>query len=131
MNKLSICIALTGAALLSGCASQTGWAPTVDTYNDPKAFRLNQDMQECQQLAAQASGGTAKEAAIGGGVGAVAGAAGGAMLGAIAGNAGTGAALGAVVGGLGGAGQQGLESDKRSKSAYNNCLSGRGHRVIR
>jgi outer membrane murein-binding lipoprotein Lpp len=131
MNKLSICIALTGAALLSGCASQTGWTPTVDTYNDPRASRLNQDMQECQQLAAQASGGTAKEAAIGGGVGAVAGAAGGAMLGAIAGNAGTGAALGAVVGGLGGAGQQGLESDKRYKSAYNNCLSGRGHRVIR
>jgi uncharacterized protein YcfJ len=131
MNNLSMGIAFAGALLLTACASQTGWTPTVDTYNDPNAYRINQDMAECKQLAVQASGGTAKEAAVGAGVGGLLGGAGGAVFGAFSGNPGMGAAIGAAAGGLGGAAKQGFSAEDRYKSAYNNCMSGRGHRVIR
>lgn len=118
--------------LLTGCASVTGWTPTVDTYNDKNAYRLNQDMQDCQQLASQASGGGAgaKEAAIGAGVGGLIGAAGGAALGAVVGSPGTGAAIGAAAGGIGGASKQGMESNDLYKRAYRNCLRQRGHNVV-
>jgi outer membrane murein-binding lipoprotein Lpp len=122
MKKISLTLAILGSMLLAGCASQTGWAPT--------AGHLNQDMAECQQLASQASGGTAKEAAIGAGVGGLIGAAGGAALGAIVGNPGTGAAIGAAAGGIGGASQQGIQSEGHYKNAYNNCLRNRGHKVV-
>lgn len=115
---------------LSGCATQTGWTPTVDTYNDKNSYRLNQDMQECRQLAEQAAGGTAKETAIGAGVGGLIGAAGGAALGAIVGNPATGAAIGAAAGGIGGASKQGIQAEDRFKNAYNSCLRQRGHTVV-
>ncbi len=130
MRKLTIASTTLGCLMLSACASQTGWVPTVDTYNNRNAYRLNQDMQECQQLASHASGGTAKETAIGAGVGGLIGAAGGAALGAIFGNAGTGAAIGAAAGGIGGASKQGFQAEEQYKHAYNSCLRQRGHSVI-
>ena len=130
MKNQSILSAFFVSLALSGCASQTGWTPTVDSYNDPNAARLGQDMSECQQLASHASGGTAKEAAIGAGVGGLIGAAGGAALGAALGNAGTGAAIGAAAGGIGGAGKQGLDSEAQYKHAYSSCLRQRGHKVL-
>ena len=66
-------------------------------------------MTECKQLASQASGGTAKETAIGAGVGGLAGAA----------------------GGFGGAAKQGFSAEDKFKGAYSNCMSGRGHNVLR
>ncbi len=129
MKKISL-ISMAAAGLLSACASQTGWTPTVDTYNDPNASRLNQDMAECQQLASQASGGLGKETLVGAGVGGLIGAAGGAALGAALGNAGTGAALGAATGGIGGGLSQGMNSETQYKHAYTNCLRERGHKVI-
>jgi outer membrane lipoprotein SlyB len=131
MKKLTASIVIVAATLLSGCYSAGGWTPTVDTYNDPNAYRMNQDMVECQQLASHASGGTAKESAIGAGTGALLGAAGGAIIGAFAGNAGTGAAIGAATGGFGGGAYKGLSAEEQYKNAYNNCMSGRGHKVIR
>ena len=131
MNYLSLTSLSLSTLLLTACASQTGWQPTVDTFNDPNAYRLNQDMAECQELAKHASGGTVKETLVGAGGGGRMGAAAGAVGGAIAGNAGTGAAIGAAIGGLGGAAKQGLTAEDKYKHAYNNCMSGRGHRVIR
>lgn len=131
MKKLTTSIVFIGSILISACASQTGWTPTVDTYNDPNAYRINQDMAECKQLAGQASGGTAKEAAIGAGVGGLVGAAGGAVVGAFTGNPGAGAAIGAAAGGFGGAAKQGFSAEDRYKNAYNSCMSGRGHHVVR
>jgi len=131
MKKLTSSIGLIGGILLSACASQTGWTPTVDSYNDPNAYRINQDMAECKQLASQASGGTVKETAIGAGVGGLVGAAGGAVVGAFTGNPAAGAAIGAAAGGFGGAAKQGFSAEERYKNAYNNCMSGRGHRVVR
>lgn len=130
MKKINVSTVLAGLALLSGCASYGGWTPTVDSYNDPNAYRLNQDMAECRQLAEHASGGAAQETMKGAAVGGLIGAAGGAALGAIAGNAGTGAAIGATVGGLGGATKQGLQSDAQFQNAYRSCLRQRGHKVI-
>lgn len=121
---------IISSLLLSGCYSQTGWSPTVDPYGDPNAYRLNQDMAECRQLASQASNGLARESAMGAGVGGLVGAASGAALGAIAGNPGKGAIIGATVGGLSGGAKQGFESEAGYKRAYNNCLRGRGHRPI-
>jgi len=131
MKKLATGIVFVGSILVSACASQTGWTPTVDSYNDPNAARISQDMAECKELASQASGGTAKETAIGAGVGGLVGAAGGAAVGAIVGNPGTGAALGAAIGGIGGASNQGFNAEAKYKNAYNNCMVGRGHKVIR
>jgi len=131
MKKLTSSIVLIGSILVSACASQTGWTPTVDTYNDPNAYRINQDMAECKQLASQASGGTVKETAIGAGVGGLVGAAGGAVVGAFTGNPAAGAAIGAAAGGFGGAAKQGFTAEEKYKNAYNNCMSGRGHHVVR
>ncbi len=131
MKNLTTASIFIASILLTACASQGGWTPTVDAYNDPNAYRINQDMADCKQLASKASGGTATETAIGAGTGALVGAAGGALLGAIAGSPGTGAALGATVGGLGGGAYKGVGAEDKYKSSYNNCMSGRGHKVIR
>lgn len=116
--------------LIAGCAEQRGWTPTVDSYGNPNAYRLNQDMAECRQIASQASGGAVKESAVGMGAGGLLGAAGGAAIGAIAGNPATGAMIGATAGGLGGGATQGFQADERYKSAYNSCLRNRGHKII-
>ncbi len=130
MKKLTTSFVFAGGLLLSACASQTGWTPTVDTYNDRNAGRISQDMVECKDLASQASGGTIKESAIGAGVGGLIGAAGGAAIGAITGSPATGAALGAAAGGIGGGAKQGLEAESQYKRAYSNCMRNRGHNIV-
>ena len=131
MKKLTTASIFIGSVLLTACASQGGWTPTVDTYNDPNAGRINQDMAECKQLASQASGGTATETAVGAGTGALLGAAGGAVIGAFTGSPGMGAAIGASTGALGGGAYKGLSAEDKYKNSYNNCMSGRGHKVVR
>lgn len=130
MNKSLFVSIVCGSAILSGCASQTGWTPTVDPYGDPNAYRLSQDQAECQQLAERASGGLAEETAKGVGVGALLGAASGAAIGAISGNPATGAAIGATAGGFGGGAKQGFQSEDQYKRAYINCMRNRGHNVL-
>ena len=131
MKKLTTTSIFIGSMLLTACASEGGWTPTVDAYNDPNAGRINQDMAECKQLASQASGGTTKETAVGAGTGALLGAAGGAVIGAFTGSPGMGAAIGASTGALGGGAYKGLSAEDKYKNAYNNCMSGRGHKVVR
>lgn len=130
MNKILKFTLTISGLLLSSCATQTGWSPTVDPYGDPNAYRLNQDLEECRQLALQASGGTAQQTATGAVVGGLIGAASGAALGAISGNPGTGAAYGAAAGGIGGGVKQGFESESGYKRAYNNCMRHRGHYTV-
>jgi outer membrane lipoprotein SlyB len=130
MKKLTISIVFIGSILVSGCYSYGGWTPTVDAYNDPNAYRINQDMAECKQLASNASGGAAKETAIGAGVGGLVGAAGGAVVGAFTGNPAAGAAIGAAAGGFGGAAKQGFSSEDQYRRAYSSCMRGRGHRTV-
>ena len=130
MKKLTTSIIFIGSALISGCYSQGGWTPTVDSYNDPNAYRINQDMAECKDLASHASGGTAKETAIGAGVGGLIGAAGGAVVGAFLGSPGTGAAVGAAAGGFGGAAKQGFGAEDEYKRAYSTCMRNRRHNIV-
>ena len=115
---------------LAACASMGGYRPTVDPYNDPKPERIAQDEHECEQLAKEASGGTAKEATVGGAVGGLLGAASGAAVGAAFGSAGTGAAVGAAAGGLGGGTYKGLSAEEKFKQAFRTCMRNRGHNVI-
>lgn len=130
MLKLSSRIIIfASGTLLSACASQTGWTPTVDPYNDRNAYRINQDMAECRQLASSAAS-SVKETATGAAVGGLIGAAGGAALGAITGSPGTGAAIGAAAGGIGGGAKQGIQSDDQYKRAFNNCMRQRGHNIV-
>ncbi|CAL1241428.1 glycine zipper family protein [Candidatus Methylocalor cossyra] len=115
--------------LLGGCATYSGWQPTIDSYNDPNAAMIPQDTEQCKMLAQQAASvgtETAKGAAAGGLLGAAAGAA----IGAVAGNPGGGAAIGAAAGGLGGGAQQGLSGDEQYRRAFINCMRNRGHNVI-
>lgn len=107
---------------LIACQSVGNWQPTVDSYNDPNAFRINQDSQECKQLASQSSGGTGKETVVG--------AAGGAVVGAFTGNPGAGAAIGAAAGGFGGGAKQGFGAENNYKIAFKNCMMGRGHHIL-
>lgn len=130
MKKLFTTTVIIGSILLTACASQTGWKPTVDPYNDRNAYRIPQDEAECKQLASQASGGTAKETAIGAGTGALVGAAGGAIVGAFTGNPGAGAAIGAAAGGFSGGAYKGFTTEDDYKRAYTSCMRQRGHNVV-
>lgn len=128
MKKLAMTL-LPMLALMGGCATYTGWQPTVDPYNDRNPAMIGPDTEECKMLARQA-GGTGTESLKGGAAGALIGAAGGAALGAITGNPATGAAIGAAAGGIGGAAQQGTSGDEQYKRAFINCMRNRGHNVI-
>ena len=130
MNIILKVMMISFSLLISACASQTGWSPTVDPYGSPNAHRINQDLYECRQLALQASGGLAKETATGAVVGGLIGAASGAAIGAISGNPGAGAAYGAAAGTFGGGAKQGFESEDTYKRAYGNCMRHRGHYII-
>jgi len=102
----------------------------VDASRDVHKDTLDRDLAECKELASQASGGTATEAAKGTGAGAVVGAAAGAVIGAVSGNAGHGAALGSAIGGTSGGVHQGVSAEHQYKRSYIKCLEGRGHPVI-
>jgi outer membrane lipoprotein SlyB len=70
MRKSALTLGLC-VVTLSGCVSQSTWAPTVDTFGNSRAQFVNQDTQECRSLANQSSGSTAGNAtrgAVGGGL---------------------------------------------------------------
>ena len=72
MRKWMLAVAVI---IIAGCATIGGYQPTVDPYNDPDAGRIPSDEAECRKLALHASGGTARQTAIGGAVGGLLGAA--------------------------------------------------------
>lgn len=129
MKPLNLATTLAAGLVLSACASHTGWTPTVDPYNDPNAYRINQDMAECERIASQATN-TVTDTAKGAAVGGLIGAAGGAAIGAITGDPGKGAAIGAAAGGIGGAAHQGIGANDQYKNAYRSCMRQRGHAVV-
>ena len=117
MKKTALIILIV--AINSGCASHI---PVIDTKG-VNMTTYNQDIAECQQYAKQID----PVATAGGG--AAIGAVFGALLGAAIGGrnmAGYGAKIGAVdgiaAGGAGGAGKQ--------IQIINNCMSGRGYKVL-
>jgi len=130
MRRTFCATACAIALALAGCVNQNTWTPTVDTYGDPNAWRLSQDEAQCRQLAMQSSGSSVKKTAEGVGIGGLLGAAAGAAIGAAAGSPGMGAAIGVAAGGFGGGAYEGFDTNAAFKSAFDQCLSERGHRVI-
>jgi len=130
MSGRIMVFALAAALVFSGCASQTGWRPTVDPYGDPNAANIERDMMDCRYLAQQAAGNMGEETGKGALVGGALGAAAGAALGAAVGAPGKGAALGAAAGGIGGGARQGFGSEEQYKRSYMNCMANRGHKVV-
>ena len=129
-KKILTAVIISGL-FFSGCASQSGWTPTVDTHGDKNADRITADKAECRQLALEASGGTANKTAEGAIAAGALGAAAGAILGAATGGSvGQSAAIGAAVGGIGGGATQGLSAEEEYKRAFINCMRNRGHNVI-
>ena len=122
MRKSLLALAL----VVAGCATMGGYQPTVDPYDDPHAARIPSDEAECRELALHASGGTAKQTAIGGAVGGLLGAA----IGAASGAPGAGAAIGAASGGLGGGAYEGFSAEAKFKHAFQACMRERGHHVL-
>jgi outer membrane lipoprotein SlyB len=121
---------MVSAVIMTGCASQSGWSPTVDPYGDPNAANIDRDKVECRQLAKNAAGSTGGEVGKGAVVGGAIGAAAGAAIGAAVGAPGTGAAIGAATGGIGGGARQGFGSEGDYKQAFINCMRNRGHNVV-
>lgn len=117
--KTTAITAVALLALLSGCATHV---PVIDTKGvDMNAYTT--DLGECQKYAEQinpaanAAGGAAAGAIFGALLGAAIGGRGAAGYG-----AGIGAAQGTGYGAAGGAGKQ--------IAIINNCMSGRGYRVL-
>ena len=133
MNKLLASTLIVSSLLLGACAQTRGYTPAVDTRTSASRTNANldRDTQECQALAEQAAGNTATESAIGAGVGGAVGAATGAVVGAVTNtDAGNDALIGGAIGGIGGAVAKGYQSNSQYKSAFNDCMSNRGHRVV-
>ena len=130
MDKKLALATLIISLVIAGCASQSGWRPTVDPYNDPHADMMEADFRECDSLAREVAGNTAEEVAEGAFVGGMIGAAFGAIFGAIFGDPGTGAAIGASVGGFEGGTGRGFSAEEHFQRAYVNCMRNRGHNVI-
>ena len=130
MPVRNLSILFVFALVFTGCASQSGWSPTVDPYNDPNAGFIQRDQLQCRQLAHSTAGNVAAETGKGALVGGAIGAAGGAAIGAAAGSPGLGAAVGAAAGGVGGAVKQGFGAEETYKRAYINCMRNRGHNVL-
>lgn len=130
MFKKISAVLIMSSVVFAGCASQSGWSPTVDPYGDPNAANIERDQVECRQLAKNASGGTAQKAGKGALVGGAVGAVAGAVIGAAVGAPGKGAMIGAAVGGVGGGAQQGMGAEGDFKNSFKECMRGRGHRVL-
>ena len=125
-----ICLTATLAAASGWAQRGGGWTPTVDTYGSSRAQYVSRDLEQCRNLANQASGDSVGQGARGAVRGGLVGAAGGAALGAALGNAGRGAAVGAVAGGVTRGVSSSNQSDAAFRQAYVNCMRQRGHTVI-
>lgn len=125
MKRASFVFSLAALFLLTACASQ--YTPVIDPQGVDMG-RYEQDLAACRAISEQVD--TTTDAATNAAIGAGVAAAGGAALGAISGNAGSGAAIGAIVGALGGGGGTALEDEQRKETIINNCLRGRGYRIL-
>jgi len=111
--------------MVTACAST--YQPVVDMQGVDH-YKYQRDLAECRGYAEKVS--PFEDAGIGTLLGAAGGAALGAATGAAVGSPASGAALGAAAGGIGGAGYGGLSAAERQKAIINNCLKGRGYKVL-
>ncbi len=117
MPRVLIVLAGLSALLLTGCSSAPG--PIIDTKGVNMA-RYEADLQDCEGYSEQIhiERGVAKGTVAGGAVGAATGA----VLG--------DTAKGAGVGAIGGAARSAQRGEEEKTRVVNNCLRGRGYRVL-
>jgi outer membrane lipoprotein SlyB len=110
-------MAVLGLIMLSACSSSSG--PIVDTKGVNMAH-YEADLADCQGYSEQVriEQGVAKGAAAGGAVGAA--------TGAVLGDVGEGAGVGAIAG----AAKSAQRGEWEKTRVVNNCLRGRGYRVL-
>jgi hypothetical protein len=136
MNKHLLKIMLL---LLAGCSGQS-YRPSIDEANDPNAYRLKIDLEECGMLAKQAGGdgssvssGRTTAIATDMFLGASTGATYGAQTSDPSTYIGVGAAVGAASSLLGAMSRSEDDSPTHDegayRSAYNSCMRARGHTV--
>jgi len=116
--------ALAASALLTACVSQP-YTPVIDHVNGQNMTTYTNDLASCQRLASERM-----SAMQGAGAGAIAGALlGGAIMAALGGNS---DAIVQVAGATAIAGAAGGAADglNNTASIVNNCMSGRGYRVL-
>jgi len=120
---------VAGVAILGGCASQSDWQPTIDTYGNSRSQYLTRDLDECRAIAQSAIGTATEDTTLAATVGGVAGAVGGMVLGGMLGRPGRGLALGAASGAIAGGGIANAQSQEQFETVYSDCMRERGHNV--
>lgn len=120
------CLTMLGA----GCATEKPWTPTIDTFGSSRSQYVSQDLEECRDLALQASGETVPQGVRATVIGGLVGAAAGAAIGAGFGSPGRGAAVGGAAGGVGLGATRVARSESAFRQAYVNCMRQRGHNVV-
>ena len=118
---------LVATMALGAAACAQSYRPIVDMQGVDEA-RYEADLAECRNYAQQVS--PAGDAVSGGLVGGLIGAAVGSAVGAAVGNVASGAVVGGAAGGATGVAAGGSRGYSRQKTVINNCLSGRGYRVL-
>ncbi len=128
MARLAKAVILS-SLLLTACAQQIGYTPTLDVRNDPNPAAIKRDLQECQQLADHATDRANTELMVNTGITTAVGAALGA-IGAISKNSATGALIGGAITGIYSIINQSLSLNFHYQRVYEDCLVNRGHRVL-
>lgn len=114
--------------LAVGCSAAKNYDPIVDMKN-VKTEKFAADLSECRQYAEKVD--ALQDSLTGVAAGGVLGAALGSAVGAAgAGSPGRGAAAGAAAGGISGGGYGYANSNQRQINVINNCLTGRGYKVL-
>jgi len=119
-------------ASLVGCASVSGYKPTINEKADKFSATASSDLEYCGSLAYKVAGygteGTADTLVAASGAAATGAIAGALIPGAV--SAGTGAVIGAPIGAVVGLYYGLYEADETFKRSYNSCMSQLGHPVV-
>lgn len=118
------------ALSMVGCASISGYKPTINEKADKNFSTASQDLAYCQELASATAGYT-KDGAFDSLTGAAYGAAMGGVLGAtVTAPAGPAAIAGLGVGGVTGLFYGMYDADETYKRSYNSCMNQLGHAIL-
>lgn len=128
-SKTCLITILAGVSLTACATSGANAVPVIDAPNSPK---LQADLSQCQQLAAQYNGSgndTALAAVVGAGIGALTG---GTINNRFRRNrfSGNNALAGAAIGGAAGLGFGAYQSEGKKAEIVYRCMAGRGYHIL-
>lgn len=120
------------ALAITGCSTVTGYKPVINEKASKNVSLINENLDYCKPLAAEAAGWTKEtigDALAVSSYSASIGALSGAMISGAT-SAGTAAGFGAAVGGITGLWYGLYEADETYKRAYNSCMTQLGYSVL-